>query len=259
LELLSELAAASLARFRTRQAQLRIEAEKEAGRLRQALLSSISHDFRSPLAAIIGSSTTLLEYGDQFTSDVQKDLLSNIHQEGERLNSFVTNLLSMTQLQAGVIQPRKERVQVSEVLAGALKRLELHTGGLAEIRVNGDCQVTADPLLLEQALYNILDNARKYGEPALGVDFSCSSNGENCTITIADRGSGLSSEDRAGMFDEFYFAKKTGRSQGTGLGLSIARGFIEAMGGQVAAHPREDGMSGLEIQINLPDRVPCRN
>jgi two-component system sensor histidine kinase KdpD len=253
VELLSELAAASLSRFHNRQEQVRIKAAEEAGRLRQTLLSSISHDFRSPLAAIIGSSTTLLEYGDQLEREVQKDLLSNICNEGERLNDFVSNLLSMTQLQAGVLHPRKEHFPVSSVLRRAVERLERHTGSPYQIQSNGDCSVAGDPMLLEQALYNILDNARKYGASSRGVEVSCHATNENCTIAIADHGPGLPEEDLPRMFEEFYFAKKRGRSQGTGLGLSIARGFVEAIGGRIAACSREDGAPGLTVKIILSD------
>jgi two-component system sensor histidine kinase KdpD len=112
--------------------------------------------------------------------------------------------------------------------------------------------VEADPLLLSQALYNILDNASKYADPSKGVEIACITAEHSSTIIIADHGPGLPIEDRAGVFTTFHYARKTGHSQGTGLGLSISRGFVEAMGGTIEARDRSDGLSGLEIAITLP-------
>ncbi len=252
VELLGELASASLSRSHAREEQVRAQAAEETGRLRQALLSSISHDFRSPLAAIIGSSSSLLEYGDKFTEPVRRDLLQNICDEGEKLNEFVANLLTLTRIQSGIIQPASHPLSLRAIISDALERLKRHRGGTPDVRVEGDCQIRADGLLLEQAIYNILDNAGKYGDPSRGVDISCRAAGATCTLEIADYGPGLAEQDLSGMFTEFYFARKTGRTTGTGLGLSIARGFIEAMGGSIAASNRSDGASGLMVSITLP-------
>jgi len=252
VQIVLDLASASVVRSRIRQEQTKIEAAREAGKLREALLSSISHDFRSPLAAIIGSSTSLLEYGDKFDETVRRDLLLNIQDEGEKLNQFVTNLLSMTRLQSGVVQPNSEPVAVDHVIATAIERLQRHRGQLPEIQVTADCVVSADPLLLEQVIYNILDNAAKYAGTPDGVRITCSNDLDSSTILIADRGPGLPKEDQAEVFTSFHFARKNGQTSGTGLGLSIARGFVEAMGGFVEARDRSDGQSGLEIAITLP-------
>jgi two-component system sensor histidine kinase KdpD len=250
--LLGELASAAIVRLQTRQEQIRIRAEEEANRLREALLSSISHDFRSPLAAIIGSSTSLLEYGDKFDAAVTRDLLLNIQDEGERLNQFVVNLLNMTKLQSGVIAPAIQPVAAAEVIAKAVERLERHGNQAVQVEVEGDCSIQADPLLLEQALYNVLDNAVKYGGGAEGLGVRSDSAGKQCEIIVADCGPGLSKEDQAGVFTKFHFAKLGARPAGTGLGLSISRGFVEAMGGTIAARNRSDGRPGLEVAITLP-------
>jgi two-component system sensor histidine kinase KdpD len=219
------------------------------------LLSSISHDFRSPLAAIIGSSTSLLEYGDKFDEAVRHDLLLNIHDEGEKLNQFVANLLNLTRLHSGVVQPVRERVGVGQIIRDAVERVERHRGETLAIRTGGDCEAAADPLLLEQSIYNIVDNAVKYGGAADDIDVRCSANGTTCTIVVADRGPGLPESDRDNIFTSFYFVRRTGRSKGTGLGLSIAKGFVEAMGGSIEARARSDGQSGLEIAIDLPRNI----
>lgn len=252
IELLAELASASIARAKAREEQVTTRAAEEAAKLREALLSSISHDFRSPLAAIIGSSTSLLEYADKFDIRVRRDLLLNIHAEGEKLNDFVTNLLDLTRLHSGVVQPVKEPLALDRVVKSAVERLERHKGESLRIRTGGECEAEADPLLLEQAIYNIVDNAVKYGGSPEEIEIVCCPNGESCKIIVADRGPGLPEKDRENMFTSFHFVRTTGRSKGTGLGLSIAKGFVEAMGGTIQAHARRDGLSGLEIAIGLP-------
>ena len=249
--LLADLGSASIVRTQSREEQVRRRAAEEASRLREALLSSISHDFRSPLAAIIGSSTSLLEYGDKFDEAVKRDLLLNIQYEGEKLNQFVANLLNMIRLQSGVIEPAKELLSAAEVVRAAIARLERHTRLKLPIRMQGDCEIKADPLLLEQAVYNVLDNAVKYGNGANGIDVLCRPETSNCQIIVADEGPGLTEEDHGGVFTKFHFAKSGVRSQGTGLGLSISRGFVEAMGGTINARNRSDGRPGLEVAINL--------
>jgi two-component system sensor histidine kinase KdpD len=252
IALLGELASASIVRMQSRQEQIRIRAEEEANRLREALLSSISHDFRSPLAAIIGSSTSLLEYGDKFDPAVTRDLLLNIQDEGERLNQFVANLLNMTKLQSGVIAPAIQQIAAADVIAGAVERLKRHSNQALPVGVEGDCSIQADPLLLEQALYNVLDNAMKHGNGTEGLGVQCKAAQDQCEIIVADSGPGLSSEDQEGVFTKFHFAKMGTRLTGTGLGLSISRSFVEAMGGTIHARNRSDGRPGLEVAITLP-------
>jgi two-component system sensor histidine kinase KdpD len=254
VELLAEVASAHFARMHVSRERVKAQAAEEAGRLRQALLSSISHDFRSPLSAIIGSATSLQEYGHEFTDAVRSDLLLNIQQEAERLNQFVANLLNMTRLQSGVIKPVAETVTVPEVAKAAVERLERHVARTLPLKMVGFCEVAADPLLLEQTLYNILDNAAKYAEPDAEIEVACSTDEEWCRIQIADHGPGVPVGDLLGMFDRFHFTRTTGQTKGTGLGLSIARGFVEAMGGTIHARNRSDGHSGLTVEVSLPRR-----
>lgn len=252
VDLLSDLAGASITRSQVRSEQIRLESAEQASKLRDALLSSISHDFRSPLAAIIGSATSLLEYGDKFSREVREDLLFNIRDEGEKLNQFVANLLDMTKLQSGVTQPKRAHVRVEHILQAALERLSRHHGKTPIIKLQADCSVIADPLLLEQAVYNVLDNAMKYAVSDEGVWVTCTNHGTRSEIAIVDHGPGLPMEDHSAVFTDFHFVRKNGHTMGTGLGLSISRGFIEAMGGTITARNRPDEQSGLEIVINMP-------
>lgn len=250
--LLSELVTASVIRVRAREEQLRRQAAEEANKLREALLSSISHDFRSPLAAIIASSTSLLEFGPKFDRSVTEDLLLNIQQEGEKLNDFIGNLLTITKIESGAIAPSKERLSVKALLDSGIERLERHLGRPVPVNMDGECEVEADASLLQQVLHNLLDNAMKHGNGKEGITVRCSTAGEFCQIIIADRGPGVADADLEGMFEKFYFAKSGARVRGTGLGMSIARGFAEAMGGTIRANNRSDGQTGLEVAITLP-------
>jgi two-component system sensor histidine kinase KdpD len=203
------------------------------------------------LAAIIGSATSLLEYGEKFGPDVRQDLLLNIRDEGERLNQFVANLLNMTKLQAGVVKPSMKHVKVRDAAAAAVERLARHHGTQPKIRIDANCEVSADPMLLEQALYNVLDNGLKYAATGDPIRVTTMPVDGLCTILITDHGPGLSKEDQAGIFSNFHFTRKHGHSKGTGLGLSISHGFVGAMNGSIEARDRSDGLSGLEIAITL--------
>jgi len=251
VEWVADLGSACFSRSRIREEQLRNEAAEERGKLREALLSSISHDFRSPLAAIIGSATSLLEYGDKFDDAVRQDLLLNVRDEGERLNQFVANLLNMTRLQAGVVRPIMQPVKVGDVSAAAVERLTRHHGQRLNVKILADCEVAADPMLLEQAIYNIIDNALKYAPSEKGVCVSSMPAGQACEILITDHGPGLTKEDQTGIFSTFHFTRKDGQAKGTGLGLSISHGFVKAMDGTIEARDRSDELSGLEVAITL--------
>jgi two-component system sensor histidine kinase KdpD len=243
--------AAALARQRAARLTLRMETAEATARLREALLSSVSHDFRSPLAAIIGSSSSLLEYGERFTEEVKRDLVINIQEEAERLNEYVANLLTMARLRAGAIQANLETISVHDAVEGAKNRLAKHSRTALNLRMNGNYDLIADPLLLEQALYNILDNAMKYGNGGAGIIVSTSIEDGYCRIDIADSGPGIA-QDKVDMFFERFSHHRGGSATGTGLGLSIVKGFVEGMGGTVEAKHRSDGEAGLVVSIKMP-------
>ena len=252
VEILAELASASISRMRARQEQVRVRGDKEATRLRETILSSISHDFRSPLSAIIGSATSLLDYGDKFEASVHRDLLLNIRDEGERLNEFIASLLNMSRLQAGVMEPTREPVSIDHVVRAAINRLKRHKGHALKMQIKGSCEATADALLLEQAVYNILDNAVKYASATGHVQIHCKSAHDGCEIVVADQGPGLSRDDQVSVFSKFRGSDASDRPDSTGLGLYIAKGFVEAIGGSIHARDRVDGERGLEMVIKLP-------
>lgn len=255
IDVLVDLGAAAIARAWLSSVKAEIEAVTQAERLRTALLSSISHDFRTPLATILASASSLLEYDGKLDAGVRRDLLENIQEEVERLNRFVANLLNMTRLESGVLEVRTEPVLVREVIDRVLHRLGRRSGGrkLTQLISFRDLEVQADPVLLEQALTNIAENAVSYSPEASEVTVWANEMDGQVVIDISDEGAGVPARDQARIFDKFYRVAQSGPApQGAGLGLSIARGLIEAMGGQVLAGGRSDGRSGLSVEMRLP-------
>jgi two-component system sensor histidine kinase KdpD len=240
--------------------QARMAAETE--KLRSALLTSISHDLRTPLASILGSASSLKQYRGQLSQADQAELLGTIQEEAERLNRFIANLLDMTRLESGALAPNLELIDLGDVVGSVLRRapLEQHTvkldlePGLPMLRL--------DPVLFEQVLFNILDNAAKYAPPETSITLRARKTGGTVTIQIADQGPGLPEEDRERVFDKFYRVRVADKKRaGTGLGLAIARGFMEAMGGTITAASRTDnpaeGRTGAIFTLSLP--IPSKS
>lgn len=231
------------------------QALRRADDLRSALLNSISHDFRTPLSTVLGSATTLLDYGDQLTPAVRRDLLESIREEAQRLNRYVGDLLDMARLEAGALTPKREWVDVREVVASALARIGERTGGrrIARDFAPDLSRVKLDRTLLEQAILNILENAAAYSDDGSGIEVAAHEDSSCVVISIEDEGPGIAPDALKVIFDRFRrLERATDRGEGLGLGLSIAKGFIEAMGGRIAAtSPVADGR-GTRFLISLP-------
>jgi two-component system sensor histidine kinase KdpD len=235
------------------------EALRRADRLRSALLNSISHDLRTPLSTVLGSATTLIEYGQTLDSAVQRDLLDSIREEAERLNRYVGDLLDMTRLEGGALVTRKDWIDVREILGRALERIERRRGArrLANDFPRDLTQVQADPGLLEQALVNILENAVAYSPDGSTIEVAAYEDRGNVVICVEDEGQGIPTAELEHVFEKFRrMGEATDRVKGAGLGLAIAKGFVEAMGGRIAAaSPIHDGR-GTRMLISLPKDVP---
>ena len=229
----------------------RVQGETE--RLRSALLSSVSHDLRSPLASMIGAAGTLSSYGEQLPPEERSQLLEAILGEGQRLDRYIQNLLDMTRLGHGTLKLNRDWVDVAEIVAAAVARLRKL---FPDLRVDtvlppDTVLLYVHPALIEQALFNILENAARFSPPGEAVRITVRGAGERLLIDVADRGPGIPEEERARIFDMFYSVARGDRApQGTGLGLAICRGMIGAHGGSVEALPG-DG-AGTTIRINLP-------
>ena len=229
------------------QAQVRAEAE----RLRNALLSSVSHDLRTPLATIMGAASSLLENGTHFHRGTWQDLLQSIVDEAERLNRLVSNLLDMTRLEAGTLAVKKEWHPLEEIVGTALARMEKRLSDRqVAIHLPADLPlVQMDGVLIEQVLINLLDNGVKYTPVRSGIDISASVSDAAVLVEVADRGPGFAPGEEERVFDKFYRGQ-TADSRGVGLGLAICRAIVEAHGGKIWAESRPGG--GALFRFTLP-------
>lgn len=231
------------------------EALRRADDLRSALLNSISHDFRTPLSTVLGSSTTLLEYEESLTPSVRRDLLQSIAEEARRLNRYVGDLLDMSRLEGGALKPRREPTDVRAVLTATLSRLREQVGDRRIVHefASQMSLVNADPTLLGQAVLNILENAVAYSPDHSSIELAVQEDLDHVLISIEDQGPGIPTHALDSIFDRFRrLETPTDRAQGLGLGLSIAKGFVEAMGGRIAAtSPVLEGR-GTRFLISLP-------
>ncbi len=230
----------------------------EAERLQNILLSSVSHDLRTPLASITGAASSLLDSGSKLTGPKQTELLATIHDEADRLNRLVTNLLHVTRLESGALKPNKDWQSVEELVGAALNRLDK---SLAQRQVNLQIPlelplVSVDGILLEQVLFNLLDNAIKYTPAGSPIDIEARAEDEHTVITIADRGPGFGPGEAERVFEKFFQGGRANAAKGAGLGLTVCRGFVEAHGGTLRAFNRDGGGAVFEIVLPSGGKSP---
>jgi len=252
LEAFAGLAALAVTRIRLAEKAREARMLAESERLRTALFNSLSHDLRTPLAAIIGAVTSLLEGEEVYDPNARRDLLQTIKQGALRMNRFVNNLLDMARLESGMLTLRKEWCDIQDIVGVAVTRLgEALRSRPVKIDLEPDLPlVPADFVLIEQVLVNLLDNAVKYSEPESEIIISARRRGEHLAVSVADRGAHIPPEDLERIFDKFYRLKSPRLVSGTGLGLAICRGIIEAHGGKIWAENNPAG--GVVITFLLP-------
>jgi two-component system sensor histidine kinase KdpD len=254
LDALADQAALAIERVNLVEDVDRARLVAETDRLRAALLTSISHDLRTPLASILGSATSLSTSGSALDVETQLDLIRNIQDEAERLNRFIGNLLDMTRLESGPLQLRTSLVDLSDAIGTALRRArKVLVAHRTQVLLEPDLpMLDLDDVLFEQVLFNLLDNAGKYAPGGSLVTIKAwQENGYVC-LQVLDEGPGIPSVDLEHVFDKFYRVGGPDRRRvGTGLGLAICRGFIEAMHGSIVATNRID-RSGAVFTIRLP-------
>jgi two-component system sensor histidine kinase KdpD len=252
LEAFAHQSALAVAGDRLEQKQKQTQVLMETEKLRSSLLSSVSHDLRTPLAAIAGSASSLLENRKNMDEKTQHDLLENIYGESERLNRLVNNLLEMTKLESGAIRAKKEKIHINEIIGSALGRLEKQIGPRTiQIEAPQDLPaVPMDGLLVEQVLVNLLDNALKYTPENSPVELSAGIEGAWMSVKVFDRGPGLTEEDLVHVFDKFYRGQAQRLAGGTGLGLSVCKGILDLHEGKIEAFNRPGG--GAVFQFSLP-------
>jgi two-component system sensor histidine kinase KdpD len=230
--------------------QIRLDIETE--RMRNSLLSAVSHDLRTPLSAIIGAGSTLLDNELSLEKNTRRELVASILDESERLNRLVANLLDMTRLQAGALIVRKQWQPVEEVIGAALARLSRHlaTHPVAT-NIAADLPfVPLDDLLIQQVMVNLLENAIRYTPPGTAIEISAHKEEKVVVIEVADRGPGLPPEALSRLFEKFYQAVASKNRRGAGLGLAICRGIVQLHGGTIEADNRPDG--GAVFRFTLP-------
>ncbi len=251
--LLSELTGVAIERALYIKSRLEFEAIGEAEKLRTALMSSISHDFRTPLSTIITSSSSLLTYRSQFSPATQEDLLHSIQEEAERLNRFVSNILDMTRLDAGVVKPRLALTDPIEVLDNLQERVRrrLTTQTFTIEAPAAVPSIFVDALLLEQALVNAVENALVHASGS-NIRVGASYGDNEVSLWVEDEGGGVPASEMTNIFDKFHRLSSSETGQGAGLGLAISKGFVEAMQGKVqASSPARDGR-GLKVTFVFP-------
>ncbi len=237
-------------------ARERIDKEREL--LRSSLLSSVSHDFRTPLTAMVGATTTLLEMRSELSSAQQDELLESVLAEATRLDNYTQNLLDMTRLGQGELRLDRSWVSIEEILNVVMKRVRpLVSGQSLEVSLApGMPLLRVHPALIEQAIFNVLHNALKFSPPGGRIQLRCARQSAQpdagLLIEIIDEGPGIPESEREAVFRMFHSAERGDRrAAGSGLGLAICRGMIGAHGGQVRIGAPAEG-SGCVVQILLP-------
>ncbi len=229
-----------------RRAHLRAETEQ----LRSALLSSVSHDLRTPLGVVTGATSALLDEDAPTDEATRRELLQTAHEEALRLSRLVRNLLDMTRLEAGALKVKKGPVSVEELVGSALGRTADRLAG-REVRtsVPSDLLAACDAVLVEQVLINLLENATKYSPPGSPIDLAARKEDEMVAIDISDRGPGVPEADADRVFEKFARVHE-GEGGGVGLGLTICRGIVQAHGGSIQVLQRAGG--GATFRFTLP-------
>jgi two-component system sensor histidine kinase KdpD len=232
----------------------RVKRTAESDRLRSALLTSISHDLKTPLASVLGAASTMRDLASGLTDTEKHDLLATVIDESERLNRFIANLLDMTKLESGAIVPNTARHDVSEIVGSVLRRASKILGHhQVSLELAADVpMLELDAVLFEQVLFNLLDNAAKYAPADTTISIRSLRDRDWVALQIIDEGDGIPPAELETIFDKFYRAQKGDHVRpGTGLGLAISRGFVEAMHGTISATNRID-RRGAVLTIRLP-------
>lgn len=245
--------AARRARLAEEMNEARVLADSE--RFRSALLSSVSHDFRTPLGTIIGAATGLLSDEGAFDAEQRRTLLSGILQAAHRLDRFTRNLMDITRIESGAVAPKLDWVEIGDVLGTALGAAEDHLAGrpVGLAIEPGLPLLQADFVLIEHVLLNLLENAAKYAPAGSAIDIAARRERDSVVVEISNACDPLPSDEQMGrLFDKFY--RGTATAEGSGLGLSICRGFMAAHGGTIAA-VRDARRNAIVFRLEFPVSV----
>lgn len=230
----------------------RTEVLQEADKLQKALLNSVSHNLRTPLASVLGVLDTILEDGALLDVSTQQSLLKTAQEEARRLDWLVQNLLDMTRLEGGAIRVKTELCDVHDVVGAALHQLgQAARSHRISVAIAPDLPlVPMDHVLIVQVLVNMLDNALKYSPGEAPIEVEARLDSGQLEIRVLDRGRGIPEQELARVFDKFFRGGLPGAPRGAGLGLSICKGFVEAHQGRILAKRRKQ--EGTELAFFLP-------
>ncbi|MCB2074098.1 MAG: DUF4118 domain-containing protein [Novosphingobium sp.] len=255
LEALASLVGLAVERAQFASAIAEAEANLRAEGFKSALLSSVSHDLRTPLTTISASASSLIDYGTRLDDGTSRKLLRGIVDECDRLNRITANLLELSRLQSGGASLTGQVLSVSDVVRTVVQRARERANG-HEIRVSPpgqDVLVMADTALFELALTNVIQNAIQYSEPGTTIQIDARTRDGTCLLTVTDEGCGIPIGEQDRVFDRFYRVKRDHSSpQGSGLGLAIAKGFVEAFNGSIELTSPIAGRAGTSVTIWLP-------
>jgi len=251
-------AASMIERARLRREILRVEVLQRTDELRAALLSSVSHDLRTPLSSIKAAASSLLQEDVQWDEETRRGFALAIERESDRLNRLVENLLDMSRIEGGALNPEKEWYPIDELIHDVLGHLQLELQG-REVTLDLPADlppVELDYMEIDQVLTNLIENAARHTPPESPIEISARVDDNQVVVSVADRGPGIPQADLVHIFDKFYRVKniqaKSPHAAGSGLGLAVSRGMVEAHGGHIWAENREGG--GAIFRFTLPLR-----
>ncbi len=258
LESLINQTALAIERTRLSEEAQRAHVQAETERMRNAILSSVSHDLRTPLASITGAASSLLDESGRMDAASKRDLARSIYEESGRLDRLLRNLLEMMRLEAGAVQLKKEWYSLEEVIGSALGRLQNRMRGhVIQTNIPSDLPlINVDGVLLEQVVINLVENALTYASASESIELSASAEDRELKIEVADRGPGLPPGEEARIFEKFYRLQPD-REGGVGLGLTICRGIVEAHGGRIWAENRAGRGALFRLTIPLIEQQPA--
>jgi two-component system sensor histidine kinase KdpD len=227
---------------------------RKSEEFKTALLSSVSHDMRTPLSAISASASSLAQYGGDLDEAAKADMLGTIQEQCARLNRYTTNLLNLGRLQAGLDRNHFTPCDALEALGSAIAMVRGLGSGHMIVKNIAPSQalVKADPVMLEQVFYNVLENSVRYSGPESPITVSAVMRRSRILVSIRDVGPGIPPGEFSRIFERFYRAGQSSAGEGSGLGLAIARGFTEAFGGRIWAGVPDDPAGGTIVTIELP-------
>jgi two-component system sensor histidine kinase KdpD len=255
---IAELTATAVERARLGHEITSTRTAAEAERVRNTLLASISHDFRTPLSSVLGAASSLIEYGRRLPEGARLDLLTQIKDEAEHLDGMVRNLLAMTRVEAGALEVRKDWLDMRELFNGIVS-VARRRGAAQHFEVvvaEGLPFIGADPILMAQLLSNLVGNAIRYAGPRAHIVLEAQRDGEEILLSVTDDGPGIAPDMLPHVFDKFVRAPTSGDAgEGTGLGLAIAKGIVEAHGGSIRAESPASGARGTRLLMRFPLQV----